>query len=253
MAEDLQVKGLTQNAEAKQIRPPPPIQPVVELLEEEPEVIEEPVVMPSRPGRKRKSSAKENSPKKEKKEIKEEVQKGKRRGGRKAKKEVEPEPEPESEPEPEQLIIKPEPVDLHQQIVDTSAIEEDEAIQYNIEGGYDSFSKDTSDPGFENIENLSMAEFLAEREPARNALMGHVDPALMGHVDLERDQNGSIFACEECDYQSPRKYNLSKHVESVHQGVRHPCNHCDYKATNRSNLKTHVRKKHIMVPIHGES
>lgn len=251
MAEDLQVKGLTQNSEAKKIPPPPPIQPVVGLLEEE-FIEEEPVIMPSRPGRKRKSSAKENSPKREKKEVKEPAEK-KRRGGRKPKnqKEVAPEPAPEPEPEhePEQLMIKHEPVDV-QQIVDTSTISEEE--QYN---NYDSFSKDTSDPGFENIENLSMAEFLAKREQeihTPQVLMGHLTPGL-GHLDPERDQNGSIYSCEECDYQSPRKYNLSKHVESVHEGVRHPCVHCDYKATNRSNLKTHVRKKHMTGPIHGET
>lgn len=243
MAEDLQVKGLTQTAAARQIQPPPPqIHPVIELTEE-PDT-----PPPPQRGRKRKSSAKENSPKKEKPEVKEPE---KKKRGRKPKKVVEP------EPEPEEPIIKPEPEEpVHmQQTPDISAQEIIGEGQYNMEGGYggyDDFSKDTTDPGFENIENMTMAEFLAKREPEN--LTGHIEP---GHIEPGRiepeQQNGLVFKCEECEYQSPRKYNLSKHVESVHQGVRHPCVHCDYKATNRSNLKTHIRKRHTIGTIQGES
>jgi len=64
-------------------------------------------------------------------------------------------------------------------------------------------------------------------------------------LDTVHDGNLLQFLCEHCEYKSPRRNNLTQHMESVHEGVRYPCDYCDYKATKKHYLKTHIRKKHV--------
>lgn len=65
------------------------------------------------------------------------------------------------------------------------------------------------------------------------------------NLDTVHDGNLLQFLCEHCEYKSPRRNNLTQHMESVHEGVRYPCDFCDYKATKKHYLKTHIRKKHV--------
>ena len=46
------------------------------------------------------------------------------------------------------------------------------------------------------------------------------------------------------DYKSSNKGNLTKHVESLHEGIKHYCKQCDYKAFRRSSLTLDVETIH---------
>ena len=46
----------------------------------------------------------------------------------------------------------------------------------------------------------------------------------------------SEFACTECEYKSPSKTLLKRHVESAHKFT---CDQCEHKVSSKSNLKTH--------------
>ena len=52
------------------------------------------------------------------------------------------------------------------------------------------------------------------------------------------------FQCDHCNYTTNYKQNLSKHVKSIHEGVKYPCNICDYQFTESGNLEKHKRSKH---------
>ena len=50
--------------------------------------------------------------------------------------------------------------------------------------------------------------------------------------------------CDQCDYNSTDKSNLSKHKKAVHEGFRYPCNFCEYTSICRTGLKNHMSSKH---------
>ena len=53
-----------------------------------------------------------------------------------------------------------------------------------------------------------------------------------------------MLMCKSCDYKNVNRSNLKRHVESVHEGKRHPCSHCDYQATQLGHLKRHIKSSH---------
>lgn len=56
----------------------------------------------------------------------------------------------------------------------------------------------------------------------------------------------SIFVCESCGSQFPKKYLLEQHTSRVHNNNREyvSCEFCSYKTKNKANMKRH-RDTHI--------
>ena len=52
------------------------------------------------------------------------------------------------------------------------------------------------------------------------------------------------FSCIQCDYANESKRNLTRHMHSVHEGMRFDCDMCEYKATKITNLLQHLRSVH---------
>ena len=57
-------------------------------------------------------------------------------------------------------------------------------------------------------------------------------------------QESNLFQCGKCEYRSYKHYNVKKHTQSIHDGVRYPCNMCNYKATEKGHLRKHQKKIH---------
>ena len=52
------------------------------------------------------------------------------------------------------------------------------------------------------------------------------------------------FRCDQCHYETYRRYDMEKHYRT-HSGVRpYVCSQCPAKFANSSNLKVHIRKFH---------
>ena len=47
-----------------------------------------------------------------------------------------------------------------------------------------------------------------------------------------------------CNYKVTQASDLKKHVQSVHEGVKHNCELCEYKATQKGSLRQHVKSVH---------
>ena len=52
------------------------------------------------------------------------------------------------------------------------------------------------------------------------------------------------FSCTECGKTCSEKSNLTKHVQSMHEGIVYPCTNCDHKAKQTGHLKSHMKAKH---------
>ena len=78
-----------------------------------------------------------------------------------------------------------------------------------------------------------------------------------GLLKLDSERNGNkinksklfcktdgMFVCYQCHSQFTMKATLKTHIQSIHEGQRHPCNHCSYQATTSGNLKAHIQSKH---------
>ena len=52
------------------------------------------------------------------------------------------------------------------------------------------------------------------------------------------------FSCTECGKTCSEKSNLTKHVQSMHEGIVYPCTQCDHKAKQTAHLKSHIKAKH---------
>ena len=58
------------------------------------------------------------------------------------------------------------------------------------------------------------------------------------------DRDSKKFECEECDKKCNSKEALKYHTNAIHSGIRFPCEHCIYKATTQQGLKKHQVHKH---------
>ena len=65
---------------------------------------------------------------------------------------------------------------------------------------------------------------------------------LTRHIQSVHD--GVRYACNQCDYQAAYQGDLTKHIQSKHEGVKYACNQCNYEATQQQHLKTHIKSKH---------
>ena len=55
---------------------------------------------------------------------------------------------------------------------------------------------------------------------------------------------GIRYPCDQCEYATTELSKLKQHKQSKHDGVRYPCDHCEYSATYKSELNKHKRMKH---------
>ena len=56
---------------------------------------------------------------------------------------------------------------------------------------------------------------------------------------------GIIFYCEFCNYKSPRKGDVTRHMTSLHAKIKkHKCDYCDYRSYRLYSVKLHVSKRH---------
>ena len=55
--------------------------------------------------------------------------------------------------------------------------------------------------------------------------------------------------CDLCEHRPSftNVQNLSRHVKSKHEGIRHNCDQCNYAATQVSSLKRHRLTKHSQI------
>ena len=58
------------------------------------------------------------------------------------------------------------------------------------------------------------------------------------------NEERKMFHCAECDYQTTNKYNIKKHTEGQHEGIKYPCTECPYTASQTVNLRKHLLTKH---------
>ena len=55
---------------------------------------------------------------------------------------------------------------------------------------------------------------------------------------------GVKYSCDHCEHQCTQKSDLTRHIQAKHEGVKYPCDHCEYQATQQSSLKIHIQSKH---------
>ena len=56
---------------------------------------------------------------------------------------------------------------------------------------------------------------------------------------------GFKYFCDKCEFITPDKGYLTKHVKSAHEGENYSCNQCDYQSGLKSNLLRHKKTKHL--------
>lgn len=63
-----------------------------------------------------------------------------------------------------------------------------------------------------------------------------------------------VFNCDLCNYKTPKKHNLERHITKKHLSVNlnaisvskcFQCNHCNYTSDKKSNLQRHISSKHL--------
>ena len=63
--------------------------------------------------------------------------------------------------------------------------------------------------------------------------------------DLKQENNQKSHKCSICDNSFSRKFNLKKHIETVHDGKKpHKCSVCDYSCSRNARLKKHIEIVH---------
>ena len=65
---------------------------------------------------------------------------------------------------------------------------------------------------------------------------------LIRHIQISHV--GVKYACNQCDYQASQQSGLTYHIQSKHQGVKYACNQCDYQASHQTALTYHIQSKH---------
>ena len=64
------------------------------------------------------------------------------------------------------------------------------------------------------------------------------------NTSLFQKNTEGIFVCLHCQSQFTLKASLKTHIQSIHEGQRHPCHYCNHQATTSGNLKAHIQSKH---------
>ena len=61
---------------------------------------------------------------------------------------------------------------------------------------------------------------------------------------IQSKHEGVKYACDQCDYRGTQQGSLTVHIRSKHGGVKYACNQCGYHGTTHGHLRTHIKKKH---------
>ena len=67
---------------------------------------------------------------------------------------------------------------------------------------------------------------------------------LTRHIQNKHEDVNVKYNCDQCDYQASLKQHLTRHIQNKHNGVKYLCDHCDYQAGCVDNLKVHIHRKH---------
>ena len=59
-----------------------------------------------------------------------------------------------------------------------------------------------------------------------------------------RKEKVTEFLCDQCDYKSPSKTLLKRHVQTTHEAMKFNCDQCDYNTTTKHNLILHTKENH---------
>ena len=59
-----------------------------------------------------------------------------------------------------------------------------------------------------------------------------------------RKEKVTEFLCDQCDYMSPSKTLMKRHMRSVHRNNEFQCDQCTYKSTTKTMLMTHIKSAH---------
>ena len=76
--------------------------------------------------------------------------------------------------------------------------------------------------------------------PYKSNLKKHIE---LVHTAISNDKKYR-YKCDECGYQATQKGHLKAHKASQHEGIRYPCTQCDYQATEKGHLTKHIESVH---------
>ena len=65
-----------------------------------------------------------------------------------------------------------------------------------------------------------------------------------GENNSLEEKSKQLFKCEDCNKSYTALNTLRKHVQSVHEGIKHLCDTCNKSFTVLSNLKKHIKEVH---------
>ena len=63
-------------------------------------------------------------------------------------------------------------------------------------------------------------------------------------INKKSKLGGQTYSCDKCDCVATQGGSLTRHVNSIHMGVRYPCDKCEYAVTTTGDLKIHIGYKH---------
>ena len=55
---------------------------------------------------------------------------------------------------------------------------------------------------------------------------------------------GVRYTCEQCGREYTQQCQLNLHIQSKHEGIKFSCDQCGYQATKQNNLRRHKKNKH---------
>ena len=63
----------------------------------------------------------------------------------------------------------------------------------------------------------------------------------------KKNHETKIYKCQKCPYSCTRKYNLQRHVKSVHNPEKIKCEHCESSFGGEDDLAEHKLRKHTLI------
>ena len=69
-----------------------------------------------------------------------------------------------------------------------------------------------------------------------------IQSQLTKHIQSKHE--GVRYACDQCDFQGTAKASLKRHIHVKHEGVTIACDQCEYQATRQGHLIRHIQSKH---------
>ena len=67
---------------------------------------------------------------------------------------------------------------------------------------------------------------------------------LKDHIDYKHGNKKKDFPCDKCDMSFENNGKRQRHIDTVHNSIRHYCNFCPFSYARKDHLTSHVKKKH---------